>query len=288
MSKLAKELNAKYILEMKNESSDSVMGRLRDLWWQPYLTSIKAVGIDKALDTLDSHMRVNNGDFRAKADAYASLKGHAVGSPKYMQAVSQFVKSNTGKMFERFCGLSMAHALFVSNSDYCLVPFRTDYLELCKAGTLKDFNVEVKLGKTSYPTHIDADLIAFNPDDEHALIYMISVKSTLKDRFHNVPFWNLLRLLSIAEGDSVIAKNEAFLEKVKYVAICSDLAEQQPDFRAESGPRNLLCVDAALLDGAFVTASNAKGLGQDDGITIGAERLAPFYPLSRLFRLLTN
>lgn len=288
MNNIAADLNKKYIETMDAALEDSVLGRLRDLWWKHYLQSIKEEGIDKALDALDKFMRIGNEEFRIRADKYAVSKGHELNTARYIQSVNQFLKSNTGKMFERFVGISLAQALFVSESKYCVVPFNDTFLKYCRGLSVKDFQVKVLLGGKWLITHIDTDLVAFNPSDESSEIYMISVKSTLKDRFHNVPFWNLLRQSSISSDFKHIkADNKALLSKVRYIAICSDLAEQQPDFGAEAGPRNLLCIDAALLDGAYVSASKARGLGNDSGETIGHERRAAFYPLSRFFSLLS-
>ena len=146
--------------------------------------------------------------------------------------------------------------------------------------TREKFTVAKRLGPRQYKTAIDADLIIFSPNQETKPIYMVSIKSTLKDRFHNVPFWNLLR--SLATNDTVqdiTAEHRSFLRNVKYISICTDLAEEQPDFAAETGPRNMLCFDAALLDGAYVTASRANGVSASENC-IGLERDAPFHRLS--------
>lgn len=281
------DLNKKYISEMTNSPADSTLGRVRDLWWPNLLLSIKTTGVEKALDNLDLAMQKGNAEFRSRADKYASAQGHKQNTAKYIQLVSQFLKSNTGKMFERFVGLSLSHCLLISKSNYCVVPFKTEYIKYYHDLTFNDFLIKVKLGKKNLITHIDADLIAFNLKDESAPLYMISVKSTLKDRFHNVPFWNVLKTASIIKGyKDITAVNPKVLTKAFYVSACSDLAEEQPDFKTHAGPRNLLCIDAALLDGAFVTASKARGLGTDSGPVIGNNRTSAFYPLSRFFLLL--
>ncbi len=279
-------LNQLYIDELLGADESSVFGKLKMYWWEHYLKGIEDYGQEKALDMLDEFMRLGNVEFRKSATTYAISKGHTENTEQYIQAINQYLKSNTGKMFERFIGLTLAYALFQSNSEYCVLPFRTDTIKYCHELTKKDFSITVDLGGKLLPTFIDADLIAFNPKNPNAKIYMISVKSTLKDRFHNVPFWNLLRKAAVSEDfPNIVAGNRDLLEKVQYVAICTDLAEQQPDFAAESGPRNLLCVDAALLDGAFVSASRAKGLGNDSGNVIGGRNFA-FYPLSRFFSVM--
>ena len=154
-------------------------------------------------------------------------------------------------------------------------PFRISQLVIAFAGAgQRDFKA--------------ADLIAFDPSGERDELFMISVKSTLKDRFHNVPFWNLLRRAAIgSEIQTVVARNSAVLERVSYIAACTDLALEQPDFADDAGPRNLLQIDAALLDGAFVTGSTTRGvLGAATHGAVGPDRDAPFMMLSTLLPIL--
>lgn len=286
MSAKSTTISQSYLDQLTSSSGESVYGRIYKFWWSHFLMSIKQNGIDRTLNTLDKCMTLGNADFLASATKYASAQGFENNSGKYIQVYNQYVKSNTGKMFERFAGLALAYSLQQSKSDYCILQFNAENVKQCHGLNMKDFEVKVILGKKKLPTHIDADLIAFNPTSITSDIYLISVKSTLKDRFHNVPFWNLLRRAAVlSQFKTVKATNKKLLENVKYIAICSDLAKEQPDFAGKSGPRNMLCVDAALLDGAFVTASGAKGLGSDKG-KIGNDRLSAFYPLSSFYRLL--
>jgi len=286
MSSKSKNINQYYINKLISSDEESVYGRIYKFWWSHFLTSIKQNGIDKTLNTLDKCMTLGNVDFLASATKYASAQGFENNSGKYVQVYNQYVKSNTGKMFERFVGLALAYSLQKSESDYCILQFNAENIIHCHGLKMKEFEVKVVLGKKELPTHIDADLIAFNPTNITSEIFLISVKSTLKDRFHNVPFWNLLRRAAVlSQFKTVKATNTKLLEKVKYVAICSDLAKEQPDFASQAGPRNMLCIDAALLDGAFVSASSAQGLGRDEG-KIGHDRLSAFYPLSSFYRLL--
>lgn len=286
MSAKSKKINQFYINKLITSDEESVYGRIYKFWWSHFLMSIEQNGIDKTLNTLDKCMTLGNADFLTSATKYASTQGFENNSGKYIQVYNQYVKSNTGKMFERFAGLALAYSLQKSQSDYCIVQFNSENVSYCHGLQIKDFEVEVVLGKKKLPTHIDADLIAFNPTNSDSDIFLISVKSTLKDRFHNVPFWNLLRRAAVlSQFKTVKASNKKLLEKIKYIAICSDLAKEQPDFASQAGPRNMLCVDAALLDGAFVSASNAQGLGRDKG-KIGQDRLSAFYPLNSFYRLL--
>ena len=75
------------------------------------------------------------------------------------------------------------------------------------------------------------------------------------------------------------------LKKISYIVICTDLAKEQPDFNNPKGPRELLCIDAALLDGAFVTSKKAKGLGSNENC-LGVNRDFPFYKLSSFLKIL--
>jgi hypothetical protein len=287
MSEAAVRLNELYLREMTDARNETGLGRIRDLWWDTFLERIENEGIEDTLDSLNECMSRNRDRLGQLAQEYASGKGFAPGSPKHQQLAVQFLKSNTGKMFERFVGLSLAHALRVSDACYCVQPFRTDTIPLCHGLSRQDFSVNVALGTLSYSTEIDADIFIFDPDDSGHDIYAVSVKSTLKDRFHNVPFWNLLRRAALSPAfQELRPANPGLLAKLKYIAVCTDLAEEQPDFANVNGPRNLLCIDAALLDGAYVSASNAHGLG-DGEPHLGPARVAPFHPLSQLFASLT-
>lgn len=284
------DINSKYLQLMydaKDVIGKKALMRIRVLWWDAFIDAFSK-DPDHAIDNLDLFMDSGQKKLRIMASEYSQTVGAEAGSPQSIQRINQFLKSNTGKMFERFIGLAIAYYLKSKDSDYCVWAFRKDLKDVCKYLEIDNFKVQVDLGKNTYETPIDSDLIIFKPEDNNSNIYLISVKSTLKDRFHNVPFWNLLRLASLAKTPpNLYTKNDKLLKSVKYIAACSDLAEEQPDFRSESGPRNLLCLDAALLDGAYVTASKARGLG-NSGVHLGANRGAPFYPLSKFVQYLCN
>jgi len=271
-----------YLAELTSATkNEAALYRVRELWWPGFLKRF-AKDPSMAVDTLDLAMDDGRDRLNKMAAAYASELGFKPNTPKYTQRVTQFLKSNTGKMFERFVGLAIAHALNELKSPYCILPFRSEYVPLCHGAEKEWFSVQVTLGNKTMQTPIDADLFAFNPDSKDADIYLVSIKSTLKDRFHSVPFWNLLRAAAVSGSmNHVTAVQKDFLQKLRYIAVCSDLAEEQPDFSAETGPRNLIALDAALLDGAYVSASRAKGLGSDK-LHLGTKRNAAFYPLSSL------
>lgn len=89
-----------------------------------------------------------------------------------MQAVNQYLKSNTGKMFERLIGLTLAYSLMKSDSKYCVLPFRTDTFNESNGLKKEDFAVDVVLGDEKLLTTINADLIAFDPDNLNDEIFM--------------------------------------------------------------------------------------------------------------------
>lgn len=287
MSQRAQEVSRLFIQTMEREGLDNVLGKIREIWWPSYLERFLAEGVGPTLDSLDSCMDRGRALFERKAEEYAFSR-HNVKTQEFEQARSQFIKSNTGKMFEKFVGLALAHALMQADSNYCVAPFSAPFLRHCKGIGRKDFEVDARLGAASFTTRVDGDLFAFNPDHPEGEIHLISMKSTLKDRFHNVAFWNLLRLGAISNVESsLVARNEQLLRRLRYVAVCSDLAKHQKDFGTDTGARNLLCFDAALLDGAYVTAAAAKGLGKSKN-HFGPERDRAFYPLSSYYDLLAK
>ncbi|WP_459856359.1 hypothetical protein [Humidesulfovibrio idahonensis] len=275
----AARINSKYLNSMNTAPQDSVLSRVRDIWWPSFIQAYEATGV-VSLDRLDMFMDQSRTMLNDMAHAYARDEIPTGEGAKFLQLVNQFLKSNTGKMFERFVGLTIAHHLKITESNYCIWPFRNDMYRVDKRLQKEKFSVSIVLGGIKYSTPIDADLIIFSPEQDDKHIFMVSIKSTLKDRFHNVPFWNLLRVASTAtEITHITTDHGAFIDSVKYISICTDLAEQQPDFAADGGPRNLLCFDASLLDGAFVTASRARGVTHSDNC-LGSTRDAPFHRLS--------
>ena len=286
----ARTVNDAYIRLMGNakESRDGQKGlaRIRDLWWPHFLQAF-GQGPLRAIDNLDLCMEASRQRFERMAGEYAKSNESSEGSSSSTQRSMQFMKSNTGKMFERFIGLAIAHYLKEVNSRYAVWAFRNDITQFSPKLHPANYSITVMLGNVSYETPMDSDLAIFNPTDLGETTYLASVKSTLKDRFHNVPFWQLLRRAALSHDFlNIQAKVPGLLEEFKYVGFCTDLAEEQPDFSNVSGPRNLLCLDAALLDGAYVTASKAKGLGQGDN-HFGPQRDAPFYPLSKFVEMLS-
>jgi len=281
MSSAAQSLNRLYLETMETALENTVLGRVRILWWSEFIGAIRRNGVGDTVDRLDKCMEASRNHLNEMAMAYATSKDPKASTVKSAQLRTQFLKSNTGKMFERFVGLGIAYVLHESDSDYCILPFKNQFLSKCNAlPNTEATEVRIKLGESILRTRIDADLFAFNPTDISQNIYLISVKSTLKDRFHNVPFWNLLRLCALSEDfPQITAVDRTLLKRAKYVAICTDLAEEQPDFASAEGPRSLLQIDAALLDGAYVTASKAKGV-YSTGNYFGANRDAAFHPLS--------
>lgn len=288
MSKRACQLNQSYLDTMVSAPATSVLGRIRDLWWDAFVDCHKREGAQATLDKLDIFMGGTRARLQAMAEAHADA-GAQRGTPRHTLLVNQFLKSNTGKMFERFVALALAYSLKDADADYCVQPFRAREIRNAPGLSRDDFKVTFKFGDGTLYTHIDADVFIFNPTDREADVFMISVKSTLKDRFHNVPFWNLLRRAAVSEDfPEVVAGNLDVLDRLRYVAVCSDLAEEQPDFGTDAGARNLLQVDASLLDGAYVTSSRARGLPSDCTDSLGDIRAHAFYRYACFFDLLAS
>jgi hypothetical protein len=286
MSQGARELNTRYITEMQEAKEDTVLGRVRDIWWPAFLERHAHDGAAATLDSLDEivahkdHKTELMGRFGAHADR-RSLKPD---TDQFRVSQNQFIKSNLGKMFERFACLALAYSLHEVDSKYCVLPFRTDSISLMHGKGRDSFRVNFKFGDGTLQTLIDADTFAFAPDDPESEIFMISVKSTLKDRFHNVPFWNLLRRIAVSDDFPEVAACDVHtLSRVRYVAVCSDFAEEQPDFGTDAGARNLLQIDASLLDGAYVSSSRARGLPNDCVNHLGDIRQHAFYRYSCLY-----
>lgn len=282
----AQEVNQLYLNSMleATESSNKVLWRVRELWW-PHFLEFFGENKTNSINQLDIAMGRSRDLLREQAENYAFEKIGNRDSDQYRQRISQFLKSNTGKMFERFIGLAIAYYLLKEDSEYAIWPFRNDLSNVSNHLNKEHFNINCQLGNTSYITTIDSDLIVFTPEDGEKDFYMLSIKSTLKDRFHNVPFWNLLRVCAVNNIHGLSAVNQDILSRAKYVAACTDLAEEQPDFAGHDGPRNLLCVDAAILDGAYVTCSTARGLGSDEN-HFGENRAQAFYQLSKFLEML--
>jgi len=288
MTAAARKLNALFLAEMTNSEADSVLGRVRDVWWSAFVDTFISEGAAAALDQADVYMLGRKAEFLKVARDYASSKV-ASDSSDYVVRLNQFVKSNIGKMFEKFAGLSLAYALYEADAPYCVLPFRAEHLRRIPGKTRQSFRVGFDFGDGSLFTHIDADAFVFCPTDSDAAIYFLSMKSTLKDRFHNVPFWNLLRRAAIsADFPEIIAADPDALARLRYVAVCSDFAEEQPDFGTDAGARNLLKVDASMLDGAYVTSSRAKGLPADCKDHLGDVRQHAFYRYSCLYHHLVR
>lgn len=268
-----------------NRADSGVLKIVRDLWWKPFVENHKSAGPEHSLDTLDAFMNVGRDQLMRFSNEYAGSKGFEVGTDEHRQRASQYIKSNTGKAFERFVGLALAYSLSSAESRFCVQPFRKKEINRIPGMNRDDFKVTFVFGNGSLFTHIDADLFVVDPEDSQGALYLVSVKSTLKDRFHNVPYWNLLRHAAVSDDFPGVkpAKHDV-LSQLKYVAVCSDLAKEQPDFGSDKGARNLLQVDASLLDGAYVTASKAKGLPDDCTDSLGDIRQHAFYRYSCFYK----
>lgn len=281
-----------YLSPMRGGPAKSVEARVRDLWWPHFISALNQPNSNllESMDRLDVYMNEGRSQLQELAGEYAVDRGFARGGAEYTQRLSQFLKSNTGKMFERFIGFSLAEALLRSESRFAAYGFNATGRSMIPGIDEDSFRVDVHQRDSVFSTQIDSDLILFDPTGADEQLIMVSVKSTLKDRFHNVPFWNLLRMSALDEANSsVTPRNAAVLHRIKYIAVCTDLAQEQPDFSASGGPRNLLQIDAALLDGAFVTGSRVVGVNREyHGPVFGSSRQSPFLMLSSLISALSG
>jgi len=197
---------------------------------------------------------------------------------------NNWIKSNAGKIFERLVGFSLANALVGTN--FAIWPFRNDAHSKVGFGP-EDTLVNVEAAGEQLSTPIEADFVATRiPNSQDSPILLISVKSTLKDRFHMVGFWKLLLDVSVSPvvRPEITASNSTRLSRCKYVVVCTDIAEEQPDLAHE--PRNLIKIDAAVLDFAFASLGpEATFLGVDFGRDEGG-RNHIFHRLSAIVDLI--
>lgn len=282
-------VNKSYLSHLTNPDSPDVFGLIAKYWWTEFVDQYTKDPI-ACIDQLDCAMASARLDFNESAEKYATDLGYEVGTREHYVRVSQALKSRTGKMFERFIGLAIAHILLEKGSRFAVAGFGSQSAAWAPHAAPSAYEISTGIGAVGYKTAVDADLIIFNPMDEDDDTFLVSIKSSLKDRFHNVAFWNVARLAALSNDTSwgrLGCSNPDALRKAKYVAICSDLSDEQPDFANPKGPRNLLCFDAALLDGAYVTSSKARGLVKSTN-HLGQGRDFPFSPLSDLMTHLTS
>jgi hypothetical protein len=80
-------------------------------------------------------------------------------------------------------------------------------------------------------------LLIARPGDPDSPIVIFSIKSTLKDRLHNVTMWQLAKNIALDPHMSkklgLVAKNPQKLERVLYCLACADTAQEQPDLASE-------------------------------------------------------
>lgn len=186
---------------------------------------------------------------------------------KNRQSLMQSVKSNAGKVFERYVGYAVARALHgtgwaiwhnTASAEKALGIKPSDWLKVTK-----------KYGEKEVTIEIEGDLLIAMPGKEDGFLILLSVKTSLKDRFHNVALWNLVKVIAaddeMAEKIGIKAVNKEKLQKVIYCVAASDIAEEQKDLAEE--PRKKIKFDAALLDYAFaaVDADHLASTLGDDG-----------------------
>ena len=290
VSELAKELNLQnlsYLAEGQTYGGTNsvVVERINRLWWPNYLTMASKNRKD-AINKLDLAMG-GPGPLRNEARSFCLESGEIEGTPRFIQRFNQFLKSNTGKMFERLIIFSISENLLHHDSDFVCLPYVKSVKELMSEDP-NIFNINVTLGEKNFFSDLDADAVVFNPENPlDNEIYFLTMKSTLKDRLHSAIFLNLLRYVALGDSQERVTSNSPeILHRLNYVLVCTVLAEEQPDLNSEDGPICMIGLDVALLDGAFVTGDTVKAVG-NEGPFFGKGRSHPFHWLSRFIDMLT-
>jgi hypothetical protein len=126
---LQKEITDRYLAAVRGRgSAGPVEERVRDLWWPHFIDrlDVEKVPLAQVLDELDVCMDKSRGTFLKMAGTYAEEQGFAEGSRDHIQRSSQFLKSNTGKMFERFIGYALAESLERIGSPFAAYGFNVE------------------------------------------------------------------------------------------------------------------------------------------------------------------
>jgi hypothetical protein len=215
----------------------------------------------KALDFLGNILQEAYPEVQADIETEIPIPANADDKvrTKLEQSRRQAVKSNAGKIFERYVGYALAKAL--QGTGWAVWHNRQDakeklgfapseYLSIVKQ--LKD-NEEIAV-------EIEGDLLISRPGVPDYPLIVVSIKSTLKDRLHNVTMWQLAKNISLDENMSkklgLVAKNPQKLNRVYYCLACADIAQEQRDL--QTTPRRKIKFDVSFLDFAFAAVAGDK------------------------------
>ena len=143
-------LNNQYLGSMPARESVT-LGRVWDLWWPAFIEYVNKYGPSSTLDQLDIFMAASR-DRLIKIASEHAAKSAEPGTDRYRQLASQVIKSNTGKMFERFVGLALAYCLKEDDAAYCIQPFTDAALRNCHGLERSRFVVNFKFGDGTLST----------------------------------------------------------------------------------------------------------------------------------------
>ena len=241
-----------------------------------------------ALDSLGDILRAAYGP--VLADIERSLPEQPDASEeekaKLRQKRMQAVKSNAGKIFERYVGYAIARALV--GTGWAVWHNSRDAKRVFGFDPREWLTVTKEFGDNTVTVDIEGDLLIARPNDEHGSLVLLSVKSSLKDRLHNVPMWNLVKEIALDDGMSrklgLTARNPDKLRRVVYCLACSDIAEEQRDLDVD--PRAKIKFDVALLDYAFASVASPDATHLSEVISAEGREGTFFHRLSAIGRIL--
>lgn len=260
----ADEINTAYLADLE-KSEGLVFTRLKRFLAPRHEEKIKTFTNEgeehpaiKALDFLGNILLEAYPEVKADIENEIPLPADADENvrKKLEQSRRQAVKSNAGKIFERYVGYALAKAL--QGTGWAVWHNRQDakkilgfapseYLSIVKQ--LKD-NEEIAV-------EIEGDLLISRPGVPDYPLIVVSIKSTLKDRLHNVTMWQLAKNIALDENMSktlgLVAKNPQKLNQVYYCLACADIAQEQRDL--EKAPRRKIKFDVSFLDFAFAAVT---------------------------------
>lgn len=203
---------------------------------------------------LDAYSDVKSEIRQAQIDKH----GATPDPQKLEQSVMQGVKSNAGKIFERYVGYGLAIAL--RGTGWAVWHNRQDASEVFGYNTSEYLQVALEFNGEEICIDIEGDILIARPNEPESPLIVVSIKSTLKDRLHNVALWGLVKKVAAdpvaSKAVGLRAVHPEKLSKVIYVLACADTAQEQTDLA--STPRRKIQFDVALLDFAFAALSSQE------------------------------
>lgn len=260
----ATEINNAYLADLK-KSEGIVFTRLQEFIvprHEAKIEELKASGEQKpafkALDFVGDILRAAYPQVKADIETKIPIPDSADEKTrvKVEQSRRQAVKSNAGKIFERYVGYALATAL--QGTEWAVWHNRRDAKTLLGFDPSQHLLITKQFEDEEIAVEIEGDLLIARPGDPDSPIILFSIKSTLKERLHNVTMWQLAKNIALDPDMSkkmgLVAKNPSKLERVLYCLACSDTAQEQPDLAKE--PRRKIKFDVSFLDYAFAAVAS--------------------------------